>query len=107
MNLELMTYDRTKKAWTKAWRNGHIKVELSKCNHFHCFEFYGPLKLNHVEVFGHFLNVFQEKKTYSLGNNLKEVLNNIELHTTHILGVERLPAYLFVHYSRATGTNSP
>ena len=104
---ELVTYDRITKAWIKAWGNGHIKVVLSRCNHFDCSEFYGPLKLNHVEVFGHFLNVSQEKKTYSLGNSLKEVLDNIELHTAHILGVERLPAYLFVHYSRAAGTNSP
>jgi len=102
-----MMYDQIKKAWTKAWGNGHIKVVLSRCNHFDCFEFYGPLKVNHEEVFGHFLNVSQEKKTYSFGNSLKEVLNNIELHTTHILGVERLPTYLFVHHYRTAGTESP
>ena len=102
-----MTYDQIKKAWIKAWGNGHIKVVLSRCNHFECFEFYGPFKLNHVEVFGEFLNVRQEKKTYSLGNSLKETLDNIELHKTHILGVERLPTYLFVHHYRAVGTDSP
>ena len=103
---ELITYDKIKKAWTEAWGNGHIEVKLSRCNHPECFEFYGPIKLNHVEVFGHFLNVRQEKKTYSLGNSLKEVLDNIELHTAHILGVERLAIYLCVHYYRAAGTDS-
>jgi len=60
-----------------------------------------------MEVFGQFLNVHQEKKTYSLGNSLKEVLDNIEFQTAHIIGVERLPAYLCVHYSRGIGTDSP
>ena len=51
------------------------------------------LKMNHVEVFGQFLNDRQEKKTYSLGNILKEVLNDIELYVSSTIGVERLPTF--------------
>ena len=108
---ELITYDKIKKAWIKTWKNGHIQVKLSWCNHPECFEFYGPLKLNHVEVFGHFNRIISnariERKTFSLGNSLKEVLENLDLHNAHILGVERLAIYLIINSSRTTGTDSP
>ena len=105
---ELIMHNKITKARIKAWKNGHIQVKLSRCNHPECFEFYGPLKVNHVEVYGHFLNVYQEKKTFSLGNSLKDVLDNIQLHNAMIIGLERLPAYLFVHYhsSRDTETDT-
>jgi len=104
-------YDKINKDWIKTWGNGHIQVKLSRCNHPDCFEFHGPLKLNHVEVFGHFdrfiLNERIERKTYSLGNSLKEVLDLFDFHRAHILGVERLAIYLLFNSCRANGTDSP
>ena len=86
-------YDKLKKYWIKTWANGYIQVKLSWCNHPDCLESFGPLKMNHIEIYGHFWTDRQQKKTKFLGYSLKEALERYEDFINLSLSLGSWPCY--------------
>jgi len=60
--------------------------------------------MNHIEIYGHFWTVRQDKKAKFLGNSLKEVLKDYEDFINLSLSVGSWPCY---YHCRAYGTDFP